>query len=88
MDALIEVLGWTGSVLLIVAYLLATKNIYPATTWQSLTMNLLGAVFLGINGFVHHAFPSVALNSIWVGIGLYGLLAATRSTSRNSAKDD
>lgn len=84
MDAFIEILGWIGSGLLILAYLLATKNIYPATTWQSLTINSLGAFFLGVNGLVHRAFPSVALNSIWVGIGLYGLLASARSKSRKS----
>jgi len=82
MSTLVEVLGWLGSFLLIVAYLLATKNIFPATTWQSLTMNVLGALFLGINGYVHRAFPSVALNAIWVGIGAYGLLAARRTLSR------
>ena len=36
-------------------------------------MNLAGAAGLAINGAVHRAWPSTALNLIWLGIGLSAL---------------
>jgi len=86
MSNFVEALGWCGSILLIVAYVFATKNIFPATTWQSLTMNFLGAAFLLLNGFVHRAFPSVALNAIWVLISVNGLARTRRSSSSQQEK--
>ncbi|MGC6422482.1 MAG: CBU_0592 family membrane protein [Flavobacteriaceae bacterium] len=72
--AIVDSLGWIGSFLLIFAYIrVSQKRLDPqAKTYQSL--NLIGSVLLIINTFYYGAFPSTAVNIIWVGIGLFYLL--------------
>jgi hypothetical protein len=67
----VEVLGWAGAVLILLAYLLLSAG---RLTGQSLTyqaMNVLGAVGFVINGWWHRALPSAVLNILWLGIGVF-----------------
>ncbi len=41
-------------------------------------MNLLGAFGVGVNVFAQAAYPSVALQSVWAGIAIYGLYKALK----------
>jgi hypothetical protein len=50
-------------------------------------LNLAGATGLAVNGTFHHAWPSTALNLIWLGIGLIALRrAASRTIPGRTAK--
>jgi hypothetical protein len=42
-------------------------------------LNLLGAGGLAFNGAYHHAWPSAALNVIWLGIGALALRGRDRT---------
>ena len=42
-------------------------------------MNIVGAVGFVINSGLNHAFPSAALNVIWIGIGVYALAKNRRA---------
>jgi hypothetical protein len=67
----VEVVGWAGAVLILLAYLLLSAG---RLTGQSLTyqaMNVLGAVGFVINGWWHRALPSAVLNILWLGIGVF-----------------
>lgn len=68
-----EIVGWLGMILILLAYwLVSIRKISPtSTTYQFL--NLLGAGFVIVNVAFHGALPSVALNSIWFLIALFGL---------------
>jgi cell shape-determining protein MreD len=69
----VEVVGWTGAVLILLAYLLVTMG---KLTGQSLAfqwMNLVGAAGFVINGWWHRALPSAALNVIWMLIAAVAL---------------
>lgn len=72
----VEVAGWIGAGLILLAYLLVTVG---RLTGQSLSfqwMNLLGALGFVINGWWHRAMPSASLNVIWMliaGVALWRL---------------
>jgi hypothetical protein len=66
---LVEIAGWGGAVLILLAYLLLSVG---RMTGQSLAyqgMNVVGAAGFVINGWWHGAIPSAALNVLWLLIG-------------------
>jgi len=70
---LIDLIGWIGSVLVVVAY---AMNIYKKLDSASLPyylMNIIGSGCLIINTIYHHAFPSAVVNIIWIVIALIAL---------------
>ena len=79
MDAtviVINVVGWIGMALLISAYGLVTTGRItgPSLTFQ--LMNLVGGGSLMVNSAYYSAWPSAALNAVWVVIGTVGLARA------------
>ena len=65
----VEVAGWAGATLILLAYLLLSAG---RLTGQSLVyqgMNVAGAAGFVINGWWHGAIPSAALNVLWLLIG-------------------
>ena len=65
----VEVAGWAGATLILLAYLLLSAG---RLTGQSLVyqgMNVVGAAGFVINGWWHGAVPSAALNVAWLLIG-------------------
>jgi hypothetical protein len=65
----VEIAGWAGAVLILLAYLLLSAE---KLTGQSLLyqgMNVVGAAGFVINGWWHGALPSAALNVLWLLIG-------------------
>jgi hypothetical protein len=84
MDIVFEVIGWTGTVLLIGGYLLLSIGKIPnGRTYQLL--NLIGAIGLLINGAVHGAWPSVILNVVWSAIGIVALIRLARRPAADAA---
>ena len=86
MNVLFEVLGWSGALLVVGAYLLSARDIWPASSAKSALANITGATFLTLNGWYHGAFPSVGLNLVWIAIGVITLvrLATTSATPRQN----
>ncbi len=78
----VDVIGWTGTVLVLLAYLLITSRRLGGESRLYQIMNLVGAIGLVINGFVYGAYPSVGLNTAWGFIALYGLFKGLRPSSR------
>lgn len=83
---IIEIIGWAGTVLLVLAYALLTMKKIAATSWQYQTMNAVGALALVLNALTHGAIPVATLNSIWFVIGAVGLIMILRG--RKSAGAD
>ena len=68
-EVAVEVVGWGGAVLILLAYLLLSAG---RLTGQSLLyqgMNVIGAAGFVVNGWWHGALPSAALNVLWLLIG-------------------
>jgi hypothetical protein len=73
---IVNVVGWIGMALLIGAYALVTAGRLhgPGLTFQ--LMNLVGGASLMVNSAYYGAWPSAALNLVWVAIGFVGLARA------------
>src|SRR3954447_9678193 len=78
---IVNVVGWIGMALLIGAYALVTAGRLqgPGLTFQ--LMNLVGGAFLMVNSAYYGAWPSAALNVVWVVIGVVGLVRARWRTA-------
>lgn len=77
-----EIVGWIGAGLIVIDYfLLATKKLSSTSRIYHL-MNLLGAIGIGINAYVKGATPSIASNTIWSLIAIYGLYKAFRRSKK------
>jgi hypothetical protein len=67
-----DAIGWAGALCLLLAYAgLATNKLSAGARYHML--NLAGAGGLAFNGAYHHAWPSTALNVVWLGIGVVAL---------------
>jgi hypothetical protein len=78
MDLAIEVLGWCGSALVLGAYVLAARGVWPASSARSAAVNVVGAALLTVNGWHHGALPSVFVNTVWMLIGVATILGLTK----------
>jgi hypothetical protein len=81
MKVLVETLGWSGGVLTLTAYWLLSLGKLTARSTLYHLMNVLGAAAFIANCGWNGAFPSVAANAVWMGIGIYALLKLCRETS-------
>jgi riboflavin transporter FmnP len=65
MQILIDFMGWAGSIVLVVAYLLNSIGKLDSQSFAYQFMNFLGGGFLIINTLFYGAYPSSFLNTIW-----------------------
>ena len=70
---LINILGWTGSVLYLLAYALvsAKKTEGDSVLYQSI--NIVAGIFLVIYTLSLRAYATTGLNAVWALIGLFTL---------------
>jgi hypothetical protein len=73
MKTLVEIVGWIGALSILAAYGLLSFNRLPGHSRFYHLLNVLGAAGLIINSGWNRAFPSAALNLIWMAIGFYGM---------------
>jgi hypothetical protein len=74
----IDLSGWVAALLILGSYgLLSFGKILPRSPTYQL-MNIVGALGFIINCAWNGAWPSVALNVVWVGIGVYALRRNSR----------
>ena len=65
----VEVAGWTGATLILLAYLLLSAGRLTGQSLAYQAMNVVGAAGFVVNGWWHGAIPSAALNVLWLLIG-------------------
>lgn len=84
----VNVVGWIGMALLIGAYVLVTvgRITGPSLTFQ--LMNLFGGGLLMVNSAYYSAWPSAALNAVWIVIGVVGLARARLRTPASATLED
>ena len=75
---LINILGWTGDALLLLAYALVSSKRCAGDSALYQSLNILGALLLIINSFYFSAYPSVGVNVAWVGIAVFTLVKTAR----------
>ena len=72
-ELIVNVLGWIGAVIYLIAYALVSSRKVEGDSLLYQGMNILAGILLVANTFYWRAFPSLALNVVWIGIGLYTL---------------
>lgn len=75
----IDICGWTAASLILGSYSLLSFNKILARSPIYQWMNIIGALGFIINCTWNGAWPSVALNVVWMGIGVYALRRNSRS---------
>lgn len=69
MALFVEIVGWTGALLVLGAYVGVSGGRLSGTSVAFQLMNAIGAGFFVLNTWWHDAIPSMALNIIWSAIG-------------------
>ena len=70
---IIDILGWTGTILYLVAYGLVSAKKVEGDSWLYQGLNIFAGIFLIINTLYLRAYPSAGLNIAWVGIAVLTL---------------
>jgi hypothetical protein len=84
-EIVVEVAGWAGAVLILLAYLLLSLGRLTGQSALYQGMNVVGAAGFVVNGWWHGANPSASLNIVWALIGgfaLWRILARRRESER------
>lgn len=75
---LFEIAGWIGTLIIVAAYLLVSSAKLDANSKVYQSLNLLGAIAVLANAWVHSAYPVVGLNLVWATIAIYGLIKSVK----------
>lgn len=76
---LLEIFGWAGSFLIILAYYLLQTDRVEETDFKYQSINILGALMLGINAYDKQAWAILFLQTVWIVIGVLGALRSKTS---------
>jgi hypothetical protein len=76
----IDLAGWIGALLLLVAFGLNALGSLSARSRWYLTLNILGSVLLIVNTGWHRAWPSAFVNVVWVIIASVAALSRANAT--------
>lgn len=69
-NIIIDTIGWIGSCILIIAYWMNSKGKIDAQSYIYQFLNVIGSLLLIVNTLFYGAYPSSAVNIIWVFIGI------------------
>ena len=69
----IELVGWAAAVLILGSYALLSTGKLRAESLTYQAMNIVGAAGFVVNSGWNGAFPSAAMNVMWMGIGIYAV---------------
>ena len=71
--SLIDILGWVGAIILLLAYTLNILQKLDNDSNSFLIINLLGASLLTINAYSTESYPFLVVNLFWVLVSIYQL---------------
>jgi len=80
----IEVIGWLGALLLLLAYFLLIHKNLTSRSKMYQWMNIIGSFLLALNTLTIKAYPSFLTNIIWFLIGLYGIFHIVKHNKAKS----
>jgi hypothetical protein len=81
MNLAVEIVGWAGAGLILLAYLLLSAGRLAARSVTYQGLNLVGAIAFVINSGWNGAIPSAALNVVWAGIAVFALVRMAKTSS-------
>ncbi len=78
----IEIIGWAGAALVLLAYGLLSAHRMSSRSAAYQWLNIGGSVGLVINTLWNGAIPSAVVNVVWMAIGAHALWRNSRVRSR------
>jgi len=75
---LIDILGWIGSVEVVLAYALVSYQKIEAKSLVYQLLNLTGGFFLIILTYYYKAYPSTFINVVWLLIAFFAILSIVK----------
>ena len=81
-EIFVEIVGWSGAMLILFAYLLLSAGKFTAQSIVYQGMNVVGAAGFMVNGWWHGAMPSATLNVLWLMIGLFASIRIIKRRKR------
>jgi len=78
MTIFINILGWGGTALLLLAYYLVSTRRMEGDSAAYQVLNIIGALMLISNSAYFGAYPSVGVNAAWIGIAAITLARRAR----------
>jgi len=73
LEILTQIIGWSGTLLIVLAYFFVSNKKIASTSKIYQFMNLFGAIGVGVNVFYQKAWPGFALEATWALIALAAL---------------
>ncbi|MEM6524474.1 MAG: hypothetical protein AAF693_11805 [Bacteroidota bacterium] len=78
-ELIIDVIGWIGSLEVIAAYALISYHRVDASSLPYQLLNFTGGAFLIINTIYYGAYPSTAINVVWLIIAFIAMIKIYKS---------
>jgi len=72
--AIFDAFGWVGAACVVIPYALVVTGRLAGTTTAFRVANIVGGILLLLNTWYHAAYPSAAVNVVWIVIGVYALV--------------
>ncbi|TVV70327.1 CBU_0592 family membrane protein [Sphingomonas solaris] len=79
MPLIVEIAGWAGAGLILIAYVLLSLRRIGAESVIYQGLNVVGSAGFVVNGWAHGALPSVGLNLLWLLVGGWALSRILRA---------
>lgn len=70
----VKIIGWMGTLLLIITYALNTFGFIDSTGISYAVMNIFAALFLGLRVYVDKNWSNLFLEFFWIGVALLSLI--------------
>lgn len=83
----VHVVGTVGAACLLLAYFLVSKGKVEGGSRFYQLLNVVGSIALAVNTGYFHAWPSMALNVVWIFIGVAMLRTIARAKQTATRAD-
>ena len=81
MDVVVEIIGWVGSLCVLIAYGLNSYQRLSSTSLWFIGLNLVGSALLIVYTIVRDAYASTFVNVVWVIIAVIAIFRYFRRKS-------
>jgi hypothetical protein len=73
-----EALQWSAAVIVLVAYALSMRGVWPVRSYRYLGFNLIGGFGLSAAAVISHQWGFVLLEGVWGAAAGWGIIARVR----------
>lgn len=79
MQLWIDIIGWIGAAFLLAAYAMVSTERWRGRSFRFQLCNAIGSAGLIANTIYYQAYPSAAVNVVWIVIAISALTGARRA---------